>query len=76
MPNSQGPLLNERVAHLEATVENLGEKLDKATAKIDEMYAVMMQAKGAKATILLVGCFLGALASAILNKMPLNLFGK
>ena len=54
--------LRERVARLETKVDNLSEALDKVITKVDEMYGVMMQAKGARWVLIAAASIAGALA--------------
>ena len=54
--------LRERVARLETKVDNLSEALDKVITKVDEMYGVMMQAKGACWVLIAAASIAGALA--------------
>lgn len=41
-------LLRERVAKLEVQMANLSEKLDDTHKKVEEMHAILLQAKGAR----------------------------
>jgi hypothetical protein len=54
---------NERMAVLETKVQHLSEQLEDTHKKVDEMHAVLLQAKGARWAILAMAAVGGALAS-------------
>ena len=62
-------ILRERVAKLEVHVAHLATKLDDTHTKVEEMHAILLQARGARWVI--VG--LAGIASGLLAKaMPWN----
>lgn len=52
---------NERLVRVEMRLEHQDEKLEFMSAKVDEMHAVFMQAKGAKWMFLAIGVAVGSL---------------
>jgi hypothetical protein len=54
---------NERIVVLEHKIKHMGEELDRMVRKVDEMHAVLMQAKGVKWAVItfsgLVGFLIG-----------------
>ena len=61
-------LLRERVARLEVQMLHLSEKLDDTHKKVEEMHAILLQAKGAQ--WLLIGLAgLAGLASGLAAKL-------
>lgn len=61
-------LLRERVAKLEVQMAHLSEQLDDTHKKVEEMHAILLQAKGARWVIVgLAG--LAGLASGALTKI-------
>lgn len=63
MTLSQG----ERIARLETQLENVEDKLDKASKKLDQIHEVFLQAKGAKWIIVFGATVAGFLASYVPN---------
>jgi hypothetical protein len=61
-------LLRERVAKLEVQITHLSEKLDDTHQKVEEMHAILLQAKGARWVIMGLAGVAG-LASGIVAKM-------
>ena len=59
------PEFEARIAVLEAENRHNQEKLDKMSTKVDEMHAVLLQAKGAKWAILGVASLAGFLAGKV-----------
>jgi hypothetical protein len=61
-------ILRERVAKLEVQIGHLTVKLDDTHRKVEEMHAILLQAKGARWVIIgLAG--LAGLASALIAKL-------
>jgi hypothetical protein len=61
-------LLRERVAKLEVQMLHLSEKLDDTHKKVEEMHAILLQAKGARWVIVGLAGVAG-LASGLLAKL-------
>lgn len=61
----------DRVIALEVKVDHLTMQLDDAHKKIEEMYSVLMQAKGAKWVILAAAGISGALTSFFVKLLPM-----
>lgn len=61
-------LLRERVAKLEVQMEYLAAKLDDTHQKVEEMHAILLQAKGARWVIVGLAGMAG-LASGLLAKL-------
>ena len=61
-------LLRERVAKLEVQMSHLNEKLDDTHKKVEEMHAILLQAKGARWVIVGLAGVAG-LASGLLAKL-------
>jgi hypothetical protein len=63
---------SERLAVLEQKVSHMEEELDRMSAKVDEMHAILLQARGVRWAIIavsgLVG-FLAGLAHWLISKM-------
>ena len=53
---------NERLAVLEQKVSHMEEELDKMSAKVDEMHAILLQARGVRWAIIAVSGLVGFLA--------------
>ena len=53
---------NERLAVLEQKVSHMEEELDRMSAKVDEMHAILLQAKGVRWAIIAVSGLVGFLA--------------
>ena len=51
---------NTRLVRVEMQLEHQDEKLESMAAKVDEMHAVFMQAKGAKWMFLAIGVAVGS----------------
>ena len=60
-------LLRERVAKLEVQMTHLNEKLDDTYKKVEEMHAILLQAKGARWVIVGLAGIAG-LASGLIAK--------
>ena len=52
---------SERLVILEQTVSHMEEELDKISAKVDEMHAILLQAKGVRWAIVAVSGLVGFL---------------
>jgi hypothetical protein len=63
---------NERMAILETKVQHLSEQLEDTHRKVDDMHAVLMQAKGARWAILAMAALGGAIASFATKLIPLG----
>lgn len=61
-------ILRERVAKLEVHMAHLTDKLDDTHKKVEEMHAIMLQAKGARWVIVGLAGIAG-LASGLLAKL-------
>lgn len=61
-------LLRERVAKLEVQIEHLTTKLDDMHHKVEEMHAILLQAKGARWVIIGLAGVAG-LASGVIAKL-------
>jgi hypothetical protein len=61
-------LLRERVAKLEVQMSHLSEKLDDTHQKVEEMHAILLQAKGARWVIVGMAGVAG-LASGLVAKL-------
>jgi cob(I)alamin adenosyltransferase len=53
---------NERLAILEQKVSHMEEELDRMAAKVDEMHAILLQARGVRWAIIAVSGLVGFLA--------------
>ena len=53
---------SERLAVLEQKVSHMEEELDRMSAKVDEMHAILLQAKGVRWAIIAVSGLVGFLA--------------
>jgi hypothetical protein len=61
-------LLRERVAKLEVQIEHFATKLDDMHSKVEEMHAILLQARGARWVIVgLAG--LAGLASGLISRL-------
>jgi hypothetical protein len=61
-------LLRERVAKLEVQMTHINEKLDDTHKKVEEMHAILLQAKGARWVIVGMAGVVG-LASGLVAKL-------
>jgi hypothetical protein len=61
---------NERMAVLETKVQHLSEQLEDTHRKVDDMHAVLMQAKGARWAILAMAALGGFIASLATKLIP------
>jgi hypothetical protein len=52
---------SERLVILEQTVSHMEEELDKISAKVDEMHAILLQARGVRWAIIAVSGLVGFL---------------
>ncbi|MGZ3309464.1 MAG: hypothetical protein ACXU8R_13170 [Xanthobacteraceae bacterium] len=52
---------NERLAILEQKVSHMDEELDRMSAKVDEMHAILLQARGVRWAIIAVSSLVGFL---------------
>jgi hypothetical protein len=50
---------NERLAILEQKVSHMGGELDKMAAKVDEMHAILLQARGVRWAVIAVSGLVG-----------------
>ena len=66
------PDLGERVAVLETSIKYLTEQLEDTHRKVEEMHAVLLQAKGAKWVIVGTSGIIGFLAALTTKLLPLN----
>lgn len=62
--------LRERVAKLEVQMENLSEKLDDTHKKVEEMHAILLQAKGARWVIVGLAGVAGLASGLVAKFMP------
>ena len=53
---------NERLAVLEQKVSHMEEELDRMSAKVDEMHAILLQARGVRWAIIAVSGLVGFIA--------------
>ena len=53
---------NERLAILEQKVSHMEEELDRMAAKVDEMHAILLQARGVRWAIIALAGLVGFLA--------------
>jgi hypothetical protein len=53
---------SERLAVLEQKVSHMEEELDRMSAKVDEMHAILLQAKGVRWAVIAVSGLVGFLA--------------
>jgi len=53
---------NERLAMLEQKVSHMEEELDRMAGKVDEMHAILLQARGVRWAIIAVAGLVGFLA--------------
>jgi hypothetical protein len=67
-PITNEELLRERVAKLEVQMTHLSEKLDDTHQKVEEMHAILLQAKGARWVIVGMAGVAG-LASGLIAKL-------
>ena len=65
MPGAFMSELEQRIAVLETNQRHAEAKLDKMSEKVDEMHALLLQAKGARWFILGVAALGGAIASKV-----------
>ena len=68
MPNEE--LLRERVAKLEVQMSHLSEKLDDTHQKVEEMHAVLLQAKGARWVIVGMAGVAGLVSGLVAKFVP------
>lgn len=61
----------DRVIKAQAELDSLQKTLDDMKVKVDEMYSVMMQARGAQWLLLGTAALLGFMASLITKFLPL-----
>lgn len=66
------PDLGERVAVLETSIRYLTEQLEDTHRKVEEMHAVLLQAKGAKWVIVGTAGIIGFLAALTTKLLPLH----
>ena len=62
--------LCERVAKLEVQIEHLTTKLDDMHGKVEEMHAILLQAKGARWALVGVAGAAGLVSGMIAKAMP------
>ena len=58
---SAGRSSSERLAILEQRVSHMEEEIDKISAKVDEMHAILLQAKGVRWAVIAVSGLVGFL---------------
>jgi hypothetical protein len=58
---SAGRSTSERLVILEQKVSHMEEELDKISAKVDEMHAILLQAKGVRRAVIAVSGLVGFL---------------
>ena len=63
-------LLRERVARLEVQMGNLSGKLDDTHRKVEEMHAILLQAKGARWVIVRLAGVAGLASGLVAKFMP------
>jgi phage shock protein A len=63
-------LLRERVAKLEVQMAHLSEKLDDTHQKVEEMHAILLQAKGARWVIVGLAGVAGLASGLVAKVMP------
>jgi uncharacterized protein YgiM (DUF1202 family) len=63
-------LLRERVAKLEVQIEHLTTKLDDMHGKVEEMHAILLQAKGARWVLVGLAGVAGLVSGMIAKAMP------
>ena len=63
-------LLRERVAKLEVQMIHLSEKLDDTYNKVEEMHAILLQAKGARWVIVGLAGVAGLASGLVAKLMP------
>lgn len=60
----------DRTIKLESDVEHLAEKLDGVSKKVDEMHALLLQAKGARWAILAMAAIGGFVSAKVATFFP------
>lgn len=64
----------ERIARLETKIEHMAEAVDKMTSKVDELHAILNQAKGAKWVLIgaatIAGFFGSKAGSWLFSSLP------
>lgn len=63
-------MLRERVAKLEVQMEYLAAKLDDTFQKVEEMHAILLQAKGARWVLVGLAGIAGLVSGIIAKAMP------
>lgn len=63
---------SERMAIIETKVQHLSDQLEDTHRKVDEMHAVLLQAKGARWAILAMAALGGAVASFATKLLPIT----
>lgn len=63
-------ILRERVAKLEVQMAHLTTKLDDTHQKVEEMHAILLQAKGARWVILALAGIAGLAAGTLTKLLP------
>jgi hypothetical protein len=63
-------LLRERVAKLEVQMTHLADKLDDTHKKVEEMHAILLQAKGARWVIVAMAGVAGLASGLVAKLMP------
>jgi hypothetical protein len=69
-PMTNEELLRERVAKLEVEMVHLNEKLDDTHKKVEEMHAILLQAKGARWVIVGLAGVAGLASGLVAKLMP------
>jgi hypothetical protein len=67
-------LLRERVAKLEVRMAHLSEKLDDTHQKVEEMHAILLQAKGARWVIIGFAGIAGLASGLVAKLMPTGIW--
>ncbi|MCC6775615.1 MAG: hypothetical protein IT537_03105 [Hyphomicrobiales bacterium] len=57
---------NERLAVLEQRVQHMEGQVETMATKVDEMHAILLQAKGVRWTVLTVASIVGTLTAALM----------
>jgi hypothetical protein len=63
-------LLRERVAKLEVQIKHLTAKLDETYKKVEEMHAILLQAKGARWVLIGLAGLAGLASGLVAKLMP------
>ena len=69
-PDERGTALRERIAKLEVQMAHLSEKLDDTHKKVEEMHAILLQAKGTRWVIVGLAGVAGVALGSVAKLMP------